>query len=160
MVWISTFIWLCIYEICAYSICFESHYVVVSVYSYLGGPKLESTSETRYSDRFLLWFEVLTAVVMKSSVFWDITPCNPLSVNRRFGGTYRLHLQGRRISQASSACHLLSSWFLAWLILRPWRWRRHAPPKRQLDFQLSTWRYIPEDRTVHISCIFLIHLRY
>jgi hypothetical protein len=23
-------------------------------------------------------FEVLTAVVMRSSVFWDITPCSPL----------------------------------------------------------------------------------
>jgi hypothetical protein len=26
-------------------------------------------------------FEVLTAVVMKSSIFWDITPCSPLKVN-------------------------------------------------------------------------------
>jgi hypothetical protein len=41
-------------------------------------------------------FEVFTAVVMKSIVFWNMTPCSPLSVNRRFGGTYRLHLQGRR----------------------------------------------------------------
>jgi hypothetical protein len=32
----------------------------------------------------------------KSIVFWDMTPCSPLSFNRRFGGTYRLHLQGRR----------------------------------------------------------------
>jgi hypothetical protein len=37
---------------------------------------------------------------MKTSVFWDITPCNPLKVGRRFGGTCRLHHQGRRISQA------------------------------------------------------------
>jgi hypothetical protein len=29
-------------------------------------------------------FEVLTAVVMKSTVFWDIMPCSPLRVNRRF----------------------------------------------------------------------------
>jgi hypothetical protein len=41
-------------------------------------------------------FEVLTAVVMNSTIFWDITPCSPLSVNPRFGGTYGLHLQGRR----------------------------------------------------------------
>jgi hypothetical protein len=41
-------------------------------------------------------FEVLTAVFMKSIIFWDMTPCSPLSANRRFGGTYRLHLQGRR----------------------------------------------------------------
>jgi hypothetical protein len=41
-------------------------------------------------------FEAFTAVVMKSIIFWDMTPCSPLSFNRRFGGTYRLHLQGRR----------------------------------------------------------------
>jgi hypothetical protein len=29
-------------------------------------------------------------VVMESTIFWDITPCTPLKVNRRFGGTYRL----------------------------------------------------------------------
>jgi hypothetical protein len=38
-------------------------------------------------------FEVYTAVIMKSIIFWDISPCSPLSVNRRFGGTYRLHLR-------------------------------------------------------------------
>jgi hypothetical protein len=27
-------------------------------------------------------FEVLTAVIMKSPIFWDITPCMPLKVNR------------------------------------------------------------------------------
>jgi hypothetical protein len=31
-------------------------------------------------------FEVFTAVVMKSIIFWDMTPCSPLSCNRRFGG--------------------------------------------------------------------------
>jgi hypothetical protein len=34
-------------------------------------------------------------VVRKSAIFWDITPCSSLSVDRRFGGTYRLHLQGQ-----------------------------------------------------------------
>jgi hypothetical protein len=38
-------------------------------------------------------FEVFTAVVMKSIIFWDMTPCSPFSVNHRFGGTYRLHLR-------------------------------------------------------------------
>jgi hypothetical protein len=32
-------------------------------------------------------FEVLTAIIMKSSIFWDITPCIQLRNNRRFGGT-------------------------------------------------------------------------
>jgi hypothetical protein len=44
----------------------------------------------------LVGVEVFTAVVMKSITFWDMTPCSLLSANRRFGGTYRLHLQGRR----------------------------------------------------------------
>jgi hypothetical protein len=43
---------------------------------------------------------VYTILLMKSSIFWDITSCSPLNVNWRFGGTCCLHLQGRRISQA------------------------------------------------------------
>jgi hypothetical protein len=39
--------------------------------------------------------EVLTAVVMKSTVFWDITPCSLLKANRSFEGTCSLHLQGQ-----------------------------------------------------------------
>jgi hypothetical protein len=31
---------------------------------------------------------------IKSTILCDITPCSPLKVNRRFGGTYRLHIQG------------------------------------------------------------------
>jgi hypothetical protein len=33
-------------------------------------------------------------IYTKNSIFWDITLCGLLIVNRRFGGTYRLHLQG------------------------------------------------------------------
>jgi hypothetical protein len=73
---------------------------------------------------------------MKSSIFWDITTCNPLKVDGRFGGIFRHHLQGRRISQIKN--QRVSSWqaehasrcFLAWLILRPWSYRRHIPPNR------------------------------
>jgi hypothetical protein len=51
-------------------------------------------------------FQVFSVVVMKSIIFWDMTPCNPLSVNRRFG----------RTSPPSSgsclppACLLVSCW--------------------------------------------------
>jgi hypothetical protein len=38
-------------------------------------------------------FEVLTVVVTKSSVFWDI-PFNPSKVERHFRGTCHLHPQG------------------------------------------------------------------
>jgi hypothetical protein len=46
-------------------------------------------------ERFLLvpW---QTNLFLKSAIFWDIPPCSPLIVNRGFGGTYRLHLQGRK----------------------------------------------------------------
>jgi hypothetical protein len=37
--------------------------------------------------------EVCTAVTMKYTVFWDVTPSDSYK-NRRFGGTYRLHHQG------------------------------------------------------------------
>jgi hypothetical protein len=51
---------------------------------------------------YVVGFEVFTAVVLKSIFFWDMTLCCALSGTRRFGGTYRLHLQGRRIVQQSS----------------------------------------------------------
>jgi hypothetical protein len=57
---------------------------------------------------FYVGSEVLTAVVIRSSIFWDIRPYSPLKVNRRFGGTCRLHFQGRKISQARN--HLESRW--------------------------------------------------
>jgi hypothetical protein len=38
----------------------------------------------------IMGFEVFTAVVMKSSVFWYITPGNPLRANSRYGGICRL----------------------------------------------------------------------
>jgi hypothetical protein len=41
-------------------------------------------------------FKVLTPVVMKSCTFRDITRYNPVKARRYLGGTYRLHLQGRR----------------------------------------------------------------
>jgi hypothetical protein len=39
---------------------------------------------------------------MKNSVFWDVAP--PRScVNRRFGGMYQLHLQGRQIRERETS---------------------------------------------------------
>jgi hypothetical protein len=57
----------------------------------------EQTEDTNYRIEGI---EGLTAVVMKSSVFWDTMPCSLLKVNWRFGRTCHLHPQGQRISQA------------------------------------------------------------
>jgi hypothetical protein len=60
-----------------------------------------------------------------------MTPCSPLRLNQCFGGTYRLHLQGRRnkFSKNQQASRWLDGFCL---FLRPWRWRRYVPPKRRL----------------------------
>jgi hypothetical protein len=43
----------------------------------------------------IIGFEVFTAVTMKNAVFMDVAPCGSCK-NRRFGGTCRIHLQGRK----------------------------------------------------------------
>jgi hypothetical protein len=54
-------------------------------------PKVKTYTEP--ADGQLLTFKkfvgfgILTAVVMNSAIFWDMTPCSPLKVNRCFGGT-------------------------------------------------------------------------
>jgi hypothetical protein len=51
---------------------------------------------TKLWNRFnFVVFDVLTAVVRKISVFYDIMSCSPLKVKRHFGGKRRLHFQGR-----------------------------------------------------------------
>jgi hypothetical protein len=57
-----------------------------------------------------LEYEVLTAVVIESSVFWDIALCSPLEVTRLFGGRFRLYLespdypkQGTNMKEATTA---------------------------------------------------------
>jgi hypothetical protein len=70
-----------------------------------------------------------------------------LKVNQRFGGTYRLNLQGWRVNQARNqhfcACFML---IFSWFTLQPWRWRRHVPPKRQLTFQQTIRLYIQDKK--------------
>jgi hypothetical protein len=42
-------------------------------------------------------FEVLTALVVKSSVFWDLTMSDPLNVKISFAGTWRFLRQCKRV---------------------------------------------------------------
>jgi hypothetical protein len=43
-----------------------------------------------------LWWRA--SWLLKNAVFWDVVPCRSC-VNRRFGGTYRFHLQGTKIRE-------------------------------------------------------------
>jgi hypothetical protein len=67
------------------------------------------------STHLPVFISLYPSVYVKSSIFGDITLCSLTQP------TFR----------RNSACYLLSRWYLAWLILRPWRWRRHVPPKRR-----------------------------
>jgi hypothetical protein len=87
-------------------------------------------------------FEVFTAVVMKIIIFWDMTPCSPLSFNRRFGGTHRLR-------------HLLACWFLAELISSTLKMEAIYYSEMSVDTQRTTRRHIPEDDTLHGLCCFI-----
>jgi hypothetical protein len=78
--------------------------------SYSAGPALDSMDQLLQTRRN-----------MKSNVFWDITPCSPLSINRRFGGTS---------PPAGATC--FRAGFLLNLFFGTWRRRRYVPPKRQL----------------------------
>jgi hypothetical protein len=55
-------------------------------------------------------FEAFTAVIMKNVVFWDVAPCRSC-LNRRLGGTYRLHFLGRKIRERGTS---VSRWGSLW----------------------------------------------
>jgi hypothetical protein len=101
-----------------------------------------------------LWF------YQKSTLFWDITPCSPLKVNRHFGGIYCLHLQGRRKSRARNQHE--SRWGaesfslpLAFMLIccssysSTLKMEAICSSEMSVDFQWSTRRYILEDSTLH-----------
>jgi hypothetical protein len=124
-------------------------------------PRTRKSARKRKGRKFKkVGFEVFTAVVRKSCIFWYITSCSPLKVNWRFGGTCRHHLQGRTVSQARNRCGgrwKAKLWFLAWLILRPWNWMRHILPKHRLIFnrlygavsqKICSFTYSPENIVV------------
>jgi hypothetical protein len=64
-------------------------------------------------------FEVLTTVVMKSSIYWDITPCSPLEANMPPPSSGSKIKRNRNPTRnQSSACRLFSRWYLAPLIIQ------------------------------------------
>jgi hypothetical protein len=73
---------------------------------------------------------IRTNLYMKSTIFWDITPCSPMKVNRRFGGTSP--------PSTGSKNKPFSRWFLAQFILWPWRWRPKCSSKTSVDFHRTS----------------------
>jgi hypothetical protein len=94
---------------------------------------------------------------MKNAVFCDVASCR-YCVNRRFGGTYRLHLQGIRNprgrnqhEQVAADCRLLT------LVPRLWisyTLKMGATRSSEtLVNTISAWRHIPEDGILHSHCL-------
>jgi hypothetical protein len=69
---------------------------------------------------------------LNSIISWDITLCSLLKANWRFGGTRRLHLQGRR-SRALLATYFHAG-FLLGLFFDPEDGWQYVPLKRWLTF--------------------------
>jgi hypothetical protein len=70
---------------------------------------------------------------MKRIIFWDMTPCNPLSFIRRFGGIYSL----------------LACWF-AEPISSTLKMEAICFSETSVETQRTTRRHIPEDNTLQL----------
>jgi hypothetical protein len=66
-------------------------------------PREHKLSFRRFGD--VSFFNLIISV-RKNADFWDVAPCRSC-VNRRFGGTYRLHLQ--TISYSETSVHTRST---------------------------------------------------
>jgi hypothetical protein len=121
-----------------------TNYVIINLWLLLAAAgRLKQEKERGNTNKLVI--DPLSCVhrevsVISSSVFCYIMLCSPLKVNRRFGGSCCLHLQGQRNVKKEKSVNQITSiapcWFLAWLILLLWRWKRHGLPVRQLT---SNW---------------------
>jgi hypothetical protein len=88
---------------------------------------------------YIVGFAVFTAVVMKSIIFWDMTPCSPLGFDRGFVETYCLHLQGQRNRFSKPASKEVEA---------------ICSSETSVETQRTTRPHIPEDDTlIYINCI-------
>jgi hypothetical protein len=112
---------------------------------------------------YFLRFEVFRAVTIKNTLFWDVASCR-YCINRRFGGTHRLHLQGRRkIREGGTSVSRwlqtksgssLADFFYSTLKMEAIR------SSETSDYTISTRRHIPEDGSLQIifefDCVYVV----
>jgi hypothetical protein len=110
-------------------------------------PKIIAVREDWFMNHALIKISCSHSCGHEDFSFLCYTPCRPLEVNRRFGGTRRLHFQGRRTSQernqheASSKQNLLHADFLLGLFFDPVE--ATCSTETSVDFQQTTRRCIP-----------------
>jgi hypothetical protein len=85
----------------------------------------------------------------KNAVSWEVAPCRTC-VNRRFGRTYHLHLQGRKIRERGTSCRLQSPAH-AGSSLADFSTRKMEAIRSSetLAHTRYTRRHIPEDGILH-----------
>jgi hypothetical protein len=81
-------------------------------------------------------------MVMKSSIFWDITLCSPCKLNRRFGGTCRLPATWFALVSCLSYSSVLNR-------------EATCSSGASVDFQWTTRRYTSKDRNLQNGMCFL-----
>jgi Ca2+/Na+ antiporter len=79
---------------------------------------------------------------MKNAVFCDVAPCRSC-VSRRFGGTYRLHFQSRKIRERGTSVS---------------RWHCSVTCSRWFLARGSTRRHTPEDGIIYIYIYIYIYV--
>jgi hypothetical protein len=127
---------------------FQRYLVQISTAGCFSGDYRVSLSDNEVS----LKLPTQITISLKSTVFWDMTPCSPLNFNRRFGGTYRLHLQGRR-NKYSGAYLLLVRWFSPWVLTVSFC---HTDEPMGTEFQSSAYLLLPVIRLADYSACHLL----
>jgi hypothetical protein len=107
-----------------------------------------------------VWSEVLTAVV----IFWHITPCSPIKVNRRFGGTRFILVS----FSAYSTLKMEATCSSETLVDFRWTKRRYIPQDRALDIHISfdrirgglisLWLYKENNKLRDWKNVFTLHI--
>jgi hypothetical protein len=103
------------------------------------------------NKNFIYRTGVLTVMVVKRTMFWDVMPCSLLKIIWHFGVVYRLHLRGwinQARKQRENPC--LSSVFMlvSCLNFLTLKMERIYSSETSFDCQWFTWRYIPGDSTL------------
>jgi hypothetical protein len=89
-------------------------------------------------------------LVLRSICLPDMMLCGSLEVNRRFGGTRRLHFQSSSVGQVFACAGFMLLCFLGHSLTL--KMEATCSFETSVGFQQTTRRYIGEDRTLHDRC--------
>jgi hypothetical protein len=85
-----------------HEVCRKQNFLLGLLFDTEGGDKFLRNVDWLSPGSMTLYSKNRTILSLKNIVFWDMAPCR-YCVKRRFGGTYRLHLQGRKIREGGTS---------------------------------------------------------